>query len=409
MALRSSVRLVGSVAAALAVIAPLPGAATAMSPVSQAAALSSWMPRTAEPMPRELVVILRQSSYDFFRAVNREWARRVCDAFQGDRDALTAVRLQGDAHIEQYAVTDSAYGLDDFDDTAEGPAVIDLVRFIGSLDLAARDRGWPDRTDQMVSELLRGYRQGLENPGFMPRTPSLVARLRRKPVRDRAAFLAWAEGLMIQVPSSIARQAREALALLAEHAAKERPDLPAAYFRVKKIGGFRLGIGSRRVPKLLVRVEGPSSREADDLILEAKQPADLSGVSCLSLAAESPAVRIISGTRQIGRLHHQVLSLVPKMTRGDDSMRHWWIHDWMPSYQEVDIETLASASDLAELARDAGAQLGTASLPVGSSAAHDARRRQSETIGRLDRRIRDVARQLTNDMLAAWEAFKRKE
>ncbi len=407
MALKSSVRLVGIVVAALVIVASSRG--TAVPADRQEAATASWLPYGTEALPRELVVILRQSSYDFFRAVNREWASRVCDAFDGYREALGPVRLQGDAHIEQYAVTDTAYGLDDFDDTAEGPAVVDLVRFIGSLELATRERGWQAETRHIVSEFLRGYRRGLEHPDYKPHTPALVDRLRRQPVRDRAAFLAWAEGLMIPVPPQIARHAREALALLAAHAAKERPDLPPTYFSVKKIGGFRLGIGSRRVPKLLVRIEGPSSQPTDDLILEAKQPADLAGVSCLSPTAESPAVRIIAGTRQIGRLHHEVLSLVPKITRGDDSMRHWWIHDWMPSYQEVSIQALGSASDLAELAKDAGAQLGSASFPVGDPAARDARKRLSRTIKRLDRRIRDEARQLTNDMLAAWEVFRREE
>jgi uncharacterized protein (DUF2252 family) len=407
MGLRSWVRLVGIVVA-LAIVASS-RSATGVQTAPQAASASSWLRYDARSVPRELVLLLRQSSYDFFRAVNREWTSRVCGAFEGDRDALTPVRLQGDAHIEQYAVTDTAYGLDDFDDSSEGPAVIDLVRFIGSLNLAARDRGWQAQTDHIVGEFLQGYRRGLERSDYMPHTPALVQRLRHNPVRDRAAFLAWAEGLMIPVPASIARQAHQALSLLAEQAAKDRPDLSPTYFTVKKIGGFRLGIGSRRVPKLLVRVEGPSPRPSDDLILEAKQPADLTGVSCLEPEAESPAIRIITGARQIGRLHHEVLSLVPKMTRGGDSTRHWWIHDWMPSYQEVGIQTLWSASDLAELARDAGAQLGSASLPVSGPAAQETRKRQSKTIKRLDRRIREEARQLTNDMLAAWEVFRRQE
>jgi uncharacterized protein (DUF2252 family) len=406
MAVRSYIRLVGAVVAVLATTAPL---RTAVGTAPRATATSPWLPGNAAPMPPELLQALRQSSYDFFRAVNREWASRVCEAFRDDREAVVPVRLQGDAHIEQYAVTDNAYGLDDFDDTSEGPAIIDLVRFIGSLDLAARDRGWADRTDHIVDEFLRGYRRGLEHPGYMPDTPALVTRFRRKPVPERTAFLGWAEGLMIPAPAEIDRQAREALALLAAQAAKEAPALPSTYFRVKRIGGFRLGIGSRRLPKLLVRVEGPSSRPTDDLILEAKQPADLTGVSCLPPTAESPAVRIITGARQLGRLHHEVLSLVPKITRDNDSVRHWWIHDWMPSYQEVAINTLWSSGELAELAGDAGAQLGSASLPDRGSAAHDSRERQKKTIKRLDRRIREVARQVTSDMLAAWEAFRRQQ
>src|SRR5580765_6647029 len=102
------------------------------------------VPEGSARLPAEFVQLLKTHPYSFFRFVNRPWASRVCDAFGRDRDALVRVRLHGDAHIEQYAFTDTAYGLDDFDDTAEGPAVIDLVRFIGSIRVAARDRGWTD-------------------------------------------------------------------------------------------------------------------------------------------------------------------------------------------------------------------------------------------------------------------------
>jgi Ser/Thr protein kinase RdoA (MazF antagonist) len=39
------------------------------------------------------------------------------------------VNLHGDAHLEQFAVTDASFGLIDFDDAVGGPAVIDLLRF----------------------------------------------------------------------------------------------------------------------------------------------------------------------------------------------------------------------------------------------------------------------------------------
>jgi len=84
------------------------------------------VPEGSARLPAEFMQLLQTNPYAFFRFVNRPWASRVCDAFGRDRDALVKVRLHGDAHVEQYAFTDTAYGLDDFDDTAEGPAVIDL-------------------------------------------------------------------------------------------------------------------------------------------------------------------------------------------------------------------------------------------------------------------------------------------
>src|SRR5262245_11299170 len=97
-------------------------------------------PNRAGPLPPGLLARLQKDPYAYFRFVNKAWARRVCAEFGPDLPTLTRVRLHGDAHLEQYAFTSEAYGLDDFDDTADGPSVIDAVRFLGSLDLAARQR-----------------------------------------------------------------------------------------------------------------------------------------------------------------------------------------------------------------------------------------------------------------------------
>jgi hypothetical protein len=75
-----------------------------------------------EGAPRELIERLRASPFDYFRSVNRPWIARVCDVFAEDLPRVPTVRLHGDAHIEQFAVTKDAWGLDDFDDSARGPA-----------------------------------------------------------------------------------------------------------------------------------------------------------------------------------------------------------------------------------------------------------------------------------------------
>jgi uncharacterized protein (DUF2252 family) len=53
---------------------------------------------------------------------------------------MPTARLHGDAHVEQYAVSATSRGIDDFDDSSTGPAVVDIVRFLGSLELTARAR-----------------------------------------------------------------------------------------------------------------------------------------------------------------------------------------------------------------------------------------------------------------------------
>src|SRR5262249_36022489 len=79
----------------------------------------------------ELIDILRAYSLTYFRFNNRAWTARVCEAFADVTD-VPVVRLHGDAHVEQFALSKDAWGLDDFDDSARGPLFVDIVRFLGS-------------------------------------------------------------------------------------------------------------------------------------------------------------------------------------------------------------------------------------------------------------------------------------
>jgi hypothetical protein len=281
------------------------------------------------------------------------------------------------------------------------------VRFVGSIRVAARDRGWSDQIDRITDEFLRGYQRGLNDPTFRPGVPGFVTRLRQqRQVRTQAEFLSWAEGLMTPVPADVERATRRGLELLAARAATGESRVPPGYFAVKRIGALHMGVGSRRLPKLLVRVEGPSTDTADDVILEEKEPAaNLTGLTCIALPAQSPAVRVVMGVQRVGRLDHEVLTLVPAPIQGPTELRHWWIHDWSPSYSEVEIPQLESPAELSELAQDAGVQLGSSCLPTLGANAFDRRRRVSRSIVVLDSRIRDVARRLTDEMYDAWKQF----
>ena len=128
---------------------------------------------------------------------------------------------------------------------------------------------------------------------------------------------------------------------------------------------------------------------------------DLGGVSCITTPNDGKAVRVLTGLRQIGRLHLEVLSVI----RGFSSAREWWLRSWDRTYVEVRIPDLRSSRDLEELALDAGAQLGSASLPAASTPA-DVRERELATIARLEPRIRQVAADLSREMRAAWEQFR---
>src|SRR5262245_12962434 len=95
-------------------------------------------PAALAEAPAALVDQLRADPFTYFRFVNRPWIARACQAF-ADLPAGPSVRLHGDAHVEQFAVTRDAFGLDDFDDAAHGPAFVDIVRFMGSIDLVLQE------------------------------------------------------------------------------------------------------------------------------------------------------------------------------------------------------------------------------------------------------------------------------
>ena len=369
---------------------------------------SRWLPDDAayRSMPPRLQSRVMVSPYTYFRSVNKPWARAMCRAFQGAVTGVSPVRLHGDAHVGQYAFTASGYGLDDFDDTAEGPSFLDLGRFVGSLDLAARERGWTDSRDRLIDEFLRGYYASLEDPSYRPPQPAAVARLRPLAVRDRVTFLAWAQSLM--TPDALLKEdAAEALGKIADTIGRARPQMNRRYLSVKSAGWLDIGIGSAQTPKVLVRVEGPSMSPDDDVILEAKQLSNLSGIDCLVARRIRRAIRVVDGTEQIGRLHLELLAVVPRLPKSAPGPDQWWIRNWDPTYGEVQLSDLISRIELEEIARDAGAQLGAANLR-NTSETQRAKRRQQEIriVKGLEPQLRTVTHRMAEDVVKEWERLQ---
>src|SRR5262245_9563131 len=85
-------------------------------------------PEVLRAAPPELIERIRADPYNYFRLTNREWTARVCEIFAADLPSQPTVQLHGDAHIEQFAFMHETWGLDDFDDAARGPALVDIVR-----------------------------------------------------------------------------------------------------------------------------------------------------------------------------------------------------------------------------------------------------------------------------------------
>jgi len=356
-------------------------------------------PEALSGAPAELVDRLRADPFTYFRFINRAWTARVCAAFADVTDP-TIVRLHGDAHVEQFAVTNGAWGLDDFDDSTRGPAYVDIVRFLGSIDLATRQRGWTRDRDALWTRFIEGYRRGLSEPDYHPPEPGIVGHLRQLAPSTRSSYLAWGEQQMQPMDASRLKSVVAGMAALDGLVRRERSDLPPGYFSVIRAGWLRIGVGSATARKVLVRVQGPTTDPEDDELLEAKEVANLDGLACLEDSTTRQAVRVIDGTRQLGRLKHDILAIGPTLLifAAADRAEHWldwWVSSWDPSYREVHLDDLRSVEDLADIAFDSGAQLGAGKVI-------SIRKQDLSSLVQLEGRLRQETSLIIEEMLAGW-------
>ena len=351
--------------------------------------------------PAELVDELRADPFTYFRFINRAWIARVCGAFS-DVSGVPMVRLHGDAHVEQFTVTRDEWGLADFDDSARGPEFIDIVRFLGSIDLVTRQRGWTRARDSVWDRFLDGYRQGLSDPAYRPPEPDIVPRLRAETPVRRAAFLAWGESLMRPMENAKSQAVIAGMQAFEQFIRRERSDLSAGYFAVVRAGWLRTGVGSAVIRKVLIRVQGPTTAADDDVLLEAKEAVNLEGLDCLESPTTSPAIRIIDGTRQLGRVKHDILAVGPTLLipaaadRGEHWLK-WWVGSWAPNYRELNLSDLRSVEDLADVAFDSGVQLG-----AGGPQDAAVRKQAVSLLVTLEGRLRKETSTLVAELLAGW-------
>ncbi|HEU4340682.1 MAG TPA: DUF2252 family protein [Candidatus Binatia bacterium] len=365
-------------------------------------------PESLERGAPELIERLRGDPFDYFRFVNRAWIARVCDDFRSDLRDLPVVRLHGDAHVEQFAFAKEAWGLDDFDDSARGPAVVDIVRFLGSIDLVARQRSWEKDRDTLFDRFVEGYKLGVAQPHYLPPPPDIVGRLRTEVPATRAEFLASGEARMQPMADAAMRAVIAAIEAFARVVLRERPDLAPGYFRVVRAGWLHSGVGSAVSPKILVRVQGPSDDPSDDELLELKKIGDLSGLPCLQTSTFQPTLRIIEGSKQLGRLKYSILAagpefFIPEVEARGQRLRDWWIRSLDPSYRQVRLTDLRSVDDLAAIIYDSGVQLGAGRLqdhtvPQGGSE----RKKTLAATARLEKRYRQEATTMVDDLLRGW-------
>lgn len=333
---------------------------------------------------------LAKSPYAYFRFVNAAFSEVVCRELADFGGSAPMVRLHGDAHLEQYALTDIGRGLTDFDDAATGPAVVDLARMATSLVIASRMRGFQEST--ALTALLEGYRLGLR--GGTAVRPAVAATLSAAFKDAPREFLDGAEKLMLAEdadPTLDGAAMRITVAELEKEMRARQPDLPAPFFGVKKIGTFKAGIGSALERKFLVRLEGATKAPEDDRIIEVKYIGDRPRASCMQNRYDFDP-RDLREDARTGALDRFIDPIFIHA-------RTAWAQEWYPNFKEVQVGDLPSEAALAEVARDAGALLAREHVRGASpdNLAIDARR--EERLGR-------AARSLADRVDVSWKRFK---
>ena len=361
-------------------------------------------PEALSAAPPELVERLRADAFTYFRFINRAWTARVCEAFSDVTDPAI-VRLHGDAHVEQFAVTRDAWGLTDFDDSTRGPLYVDIVRFLGSVDLATRERGWTRERDALWDRFFEGFRRGLSDPEYRHPEPGIVRELRQQAPATRNAYLAWGENLMQPMVGATLKSVTESMDAFDRFIRPQRPDLAARYFTVVRAGWLRTGVGSAAIRKVLIRVQGPSEDPEDDVLIEAKEVANLDGLACLEDSMMPQAIRVIAGARQLGRFQHDILAVGPTLLvpAAAGNAEHWlelWVSSWEPSYRELHLSDLRSSTDLGDIAFDSGVQLGAGKVV-------SVRPQALSSVQELEGRLRKETSTIVEELLAGWRELSR--
>lgn len=358
-------------------------------------------------LPEQLVLELERSRFSYFRMLAEPFELRTCDAFRDIEAALPTTAVQGDAHVEQFAVTNASYGLEDFDRSGFGPAVVDLVRYAASLHVACADVAWQCDGDAAVEWFLTAYRATLNaepalNTEPALRQPAVVQRLRAKAPSSRATWLSEVDKRIVPVEPALAATARRGWEPFAKLMRDLHPEWTGSAMDIVSLGWLRIGIGSARERKILLRLTGPTAHPEDDMIVEAREgpPSRTRGCIWRGSPGQSPVLLVMS---IVGRRMPELYGFAALLAHTRPS----WLQSWDPHYVELSVSDVASQSELEELASDAGHQL------AGHLWAHAPeflqryqRYAQAAAFDETRPRIARLALTLAQESNAAWERFR---
>ena len=376
------------------------------SPAEEEPLVESSNPLFVDPTSRdfsgnpELLERIVESPHGYLRFINIQFTEEVCRQFADSLSQYPPFNLHGDAHLEQYAVTDLGRGLTDFDDSSSGPAVVDLVRFGVSLRLAAASHGWADRAEELLDAFMMGYRTALKDPTVEAPEPVVVGRLQDGFEYDRQKYFEWVEEISDPVPEDEQSELLEAMRHYFDNMRAEYPSRDVDFLQVERVGYLKLGIGSALDTKYLVQIRGESDAITDDMVLELKQVRDLGGIECVFAGRGPDPYRILIGQS----IAYRPYSMLGYVHFRDTSL---WAHAWVDNYRELDIDrSIETIEELLEVAYDVGVQLGLGHPnQYEESLALQLRREQIRLLDRDEAQIRAASRALAEQVERAWSDF----
>jgi len=350
----------------------------------------------------ELLDRILATPHGYLRFINILFSNEVCRRFSGALANSPSLNLHGDAHLEQYAITDLGRGLTDYDDSSTGPGILDLMRFGVSLKLVCLAKDWSEYDEKLYDKFLQGYRNALNDPEISAPEPLVVKRIQSNFTIDRDKYFEWIESVMEPMPEQERDSVILAMQPYIETRLAEQTELNKDFFNIVKMGYLHMGIGSALDLKYLVRIQAKTNDSLDDIVLEVKEVRNLSEIECIQKAGTgSDPFRIIRGQARIAYQPFHHLGYFRFRNK------NFWVHSWVDNYKEISIDkSLNSPNDLAEVVYDIGVQLGKGHVKyIAYPFDLQLRRDQLQFVTDYESKIKQSLKELTDLTIDAWEKF----
>jgi hypothetical protein len=343
------------------------------------------------------------NAFNYFRVLAEPFKHRTCESFRDLRWRLPSRAVHGDAHLEQFVVTDDDFGLADFDNAGYGPAIVDLVRYAASLHLACRELNGVCDPEQAVTAYFNAYREALDHP--VDRTPPpVVTRMRARLGFEPEAWLQWAEDVMQPLGEAEEAKVRSTWAHFVALMRATTPERPERFYEIVRLGPVEFGLGSALERRMLIRIAGPSDDPLDDMILEARTHSLPEFRGCV-WRPTGGSLNVFMLTSLLAHPLPKVFGVLPNPD--GDELPEIWIQSWEPGYRELTLTDLRGQADIDALAADAGTQLaGHFWTTIPEPLRGYERFTQLRAFELTEARARTLARALADEVVAEWRRFR---